>query len=134
MLNKQLEIKLGDEKTLLWFNNYAVFELQSMYGVEQAEIFKRVSERAKENYLLLLSDLIKVGIKGHCFAKGITTPLILDNLNEHIATAEISELMVVWEVFFSIMGGNVKPDESKKKEDDEIPTMKQKPEPETKMS
>lgn len=134
MVNKKIEILLGGEKTQLWFNNYAVFDLQAMYGVEKAEIFQRVSERAKENYLLLLSDLIKVGIKGHCFAKGITTPSVLDNLNEHIATADISELMVVWEVFFSIMGGNEKPEENKKKESEEVPMKKQNPEPATKMS
>lgn len=134
MINKKLEINLGGINTQLWFNNYAVFELQSMYGVEQADIFKRVTERASENYLLLISDLIKVGIKGHCFAKGESNPDLLNEINEHIAIADISELMKVWEVFFHVLGGNIKPDKEKKKEDEAPKIAKQKPEPQTKIS
>lgn len=131
MINKKLELNLGGEKVQIWFNNYAVFELQKMFGIEQVDIMKKVSERVNENYLLLIADLIKVGIKGHCLAKGEPTPEILKDVNEHIATAEMSELVNVWETFFDIMGGNV-PKEDKKKE---APKMKeQNPQPVTKMS
>lgn len=125
-----MEITLNGEKYQIWFNNFAVFELQSMYGIEQKEILQKVSERAKENYLLLLSDLIKAGIKGHCLAKGIVTPEVLKNINEHIATANMGEVLLVWEVFFDIMGGNIK--EDKKKEEPKM--KKQKPQPLTKTS
>lgn len=132
MLNKKVEINLGGEVVQLWFNNYAVFEMQSMFGVEQTEITKLVSERIKENYLLLAADLIKIGIKGHSLAKGINTPSIINEVNELVATADINELMRVWEVFFDSIGGNVK---EEKKNQDETPKIKeQKPEPLTKMS
>lgn len=130
MLNKKLELNLGGEKVQVWFNNYAVFELQKLYGIEQGEIMKKVSERAMENYLLLITDLVKVGIKGHCLAKGENTPDVYDNLSEHVATADMSELMNVWEVFFNMMGGDIKKEETPKKK-----VMKQQnPQPVTKMS
>jgi len=130
MLNKKLELNLGGEKVQVWFNNYAVFELQKLYGIEQGEIMKKVSERAMENYLLLITDLVKVGIKGHCLAKGENTPRVYDNLSEHVATADMGELMNVWEVFFNMMGGDIKKEETPKKK-----VMKeQSPQPVTKMS
>lgn len=128
MVNKKLELTLGGKKVHIWFNNYAIFELQKVFGIEQGEIMQKVSERVKENYLLLISDLIKVGIKGHCLAKDETTPDILNNINEHVATAEMSELVNVWETFFDIMGGNLKKDVDKKK------VKKQTSQPVTKMS
>lgn len=130
MLNKKLELNLGGEKVQVWFNNYAVFELQKLYGIEQGEIMKKVSERAMENYLLLITDLVKAGIKGHCLAKGENTPSVYDNLSELIATADMGELMNVWEVFFNMMGGDIKKEETPKKK-----VMKQQnPQPVTKMS
>lgn len=115
MLNKQLEIKLAGEKTQLWFNNYSTIELQKLFGVDEKEIIKKVSERAAENYMLLLSDLVKAGIKGYCYAKGINTPDVYDNINEHIAVADINELLQVWSVFYDAIGGNEPVEESKKK-------------------
>ena len=114
MVNKKLEITLGGEKTQLWFNNYAVIELQNLFGVEQSAITQKVIERAKENYLLLVVDLIKVGIKGYCLAKGEKTPDILKDINEHVATAEMTELINVWTVFNNIMGGDLPNDDKKK--------------------
>ena len=113
MLNKKLEITLGGEVVQLWFNNYAILELQNLFGADQGEITRKVIERAKDNYLLLVVDLIKVGIKGHCLAKGDKAPDMIKDVNELAATAEMSELIRVWEVFNDIMGGNV-PDDKKK--------------------
>ena len=113
MINKKIEIKIGGDKVLLWFNNFAVFELQKIYGVDQNNILTKVSERANENYLLLLSDLIKVGVKGHSMARGLKTPDFLDNLTELVAVADLNELMEVWNVFYDIMGGNTESDKKK---------------------
>lgn len=113
MINKKLEITLGEEKVLLWFNNFAVFELQKFYGVNQNDILTKVSERAQDNYLLLIQDLITVGVKGYAMAKGEKTPDILGILSENIAVADLSELMEVWNVFYDIMGGNIKGDKKK---------------------
>lgn len=113
MINSKLEIKLGDESVLLWFNNFSVFELNKLYGTTQEDILKKVNERFEENYMLLLSDLIKVGIKGNCLARGKTTPKIYKNINEHLATADTSELVKVWDVFYNMMGGDIKDDKKK---------------------
>ena len=115
MLNKKMEITLGGEVRQLWFNNYAAFELREMFGVDQAGILQAVIERSKENYLLLLADLIKVGLKGHSLAMNGTTPEIVDKVNMLVADADINELMKVWEVFFDTIGGNVKQEPDKKK-------------------
>lgn len=111
MLNKKIEIDLGGETYQLWFNNYAVFELQKMYGIEQTEVMKRVVERAEDNYLLLISDLVKAGIKGHSLAKGEIVPKI--NVQELVADANIEKLMNVLKVFYDIMGVNVEGDKKK---------------------
>jgi hypothetical protein len=114
MLNKKLEITLGGEVVQLWFNLYAVSELQKLFGVEQGEITQKVIDRAKDNYLLLIVDLIKVGIKGHALAKGEKSPDILKYINEIVAISEMSDLVPVWEVFNDVMGGNVPKDDKKK--------------------
>lgn len=113
MINKKLEITLGEQKVQLWFNNYAVFELQKVFGIKEEDILTKVADRAKENYLLLLTDLIKVGIKGNCLARGKKTPKIYNELNEHVAVADLTELMNVWTVFYDIMGGNLESDKKK---------------------
>ena len=46
-------------------------------------------------------------------AKGEKTPDILGSLSENIAVADLSELMEVWNVFYDIMGGNIKGDKKK---------------------
>ena len=124
MVNKKLEITLGEKKYQLWFNNYAVFELQKMYGIEQSQVLTKVSERANDNYLLLIGDLIKVGIKGHALAKGKNTPDVLGELHELLAVADLKELMQVWTVFFDIMGGNLKKEEGDKKKAEKKPRKK----------
>lgn len=109
-----MEITLNGSKYQLWFNNYAVVELQNRFGVEQHEILGKVQERSKGNYLLLLSDLIDAGLKGFAYAKGELLPTVIDELSESVAVADMGELLKVWEVFFDIMGGNVAPEPKKK--------------------
>ena len=113
MLNKKIELKMGDVKIPLWYNNYAVFELQSMYGVDNSEILLKVTERAKENHLLLIADLIKIGIKGHSLALNQTLPDYYDNVNLLLADADMGEVMQVWQVFIDVMGGNIESDKKK---------------------
>lgn len=110
-----MEITLDGEVRQLWFNNFAAFELREMFGVDQASILQAVIERSKENYLLLLADLIKVGLKGHSLAMHGTTPEIVKDVNMLVADADMGELMKVWEVFFDTIGGNVKQEPDKKK-------------------
>jgi len=114
MINKKLEITLGGEKRQLWFNNFAVFELQKMFGVQQGDVLKSVMERAEDNYLLLVSDLIKAGLKGYAYANDQGAP-DTSKLNTLIADGDLTELLQVWEVFFEHMGGNVEKEEVKKK-------------------
>ena len=119
MLNKKIEIKLGGVEIPLWFNNYASAELQKMYGADINTLMVTLVERLQENYLLILSDLIKAGIKGHCFALDIPKPEYLASINELIAQ-EVDEILVpvwleVFEVFKEHMGINLPQEEGKKK-------------------
>jgi len=119
MLNKKIEIKLGGVEIPLWFNNYASAELQKMYGTDINTLMITLVERLKENYLLILSDLIKAEIKGHCFALDIPKPEYLASVNELIAQEADDTLVPVWlevfEVFKEHMGINLPKEEGKKK-------------------
>lgn len=119
MLNKKIEIKLNGVEIPLWFNNYASAELQKMYGADISTLMITLVERLQDNYLLILSDLIKAGIKGHCFALDIPKPDYLVNVNELIANEADETLIPVWmevfEVFKEHMGINLPQEEGKKK-------------------
>ena len=71
------------------------------------------------NYLIILSDLVKVGVKGYCFAKDISKPDYFSNINEMIAGEPDETLVPVWlevfEVFKEHMGINLPKDTTKKK-------------------
>lgn len=119
MLNKKIEIKLGGVEIPLWFNNYASAELQKMYGADINTLMITLVERLQENYLLILSDLIKAGIKGRTFALDLPKPEYLANVNELIAQEADETLVPVWlevfEVFKEHMGINLPKEEGKKK-------------------
>lgn len=119
MLNKKIEIKLGGVEIPLWFNNYASAELQKMYGADINTLMVTLVERLQENYLLILSDLIKCGIKGHCFALDLAKPEYLANVNELIAQEADETLVPVWlevfEVFKEHMGVNLPKEENANK-------------------
>ncbi len=119
MLNKKIEIKLGGIEIPLWFNNYASAELQKMYGADINTLMITLVERLQENYLLILSDLIKAGIKGRTFALDLPKPEYLANVNELIAQEADETLVPVWlevfEVFKEHMGINLPKEEGKKK-------------------
>jgi len=119
MLNKKIEIKLGGVEIPLWFNNYASAELQKMYGADINTLMVTLVERLQENYLLILSDLIKAGIKGYCFALDLPKPEYLASVNELIAQEANETLVPVWlevfEVFKEHMGINLPKEEGKKK-------------------
>jgi len=118
MLNKKIEIKLNGVEIPLWFNNYASAELQKMYGADINTLMVTLVERLQENYLLILSDLIKAGIKGHCFALDIAKPEYLASINELIAQEPDETLVPIWlevfEVFKEHMGLNLPQEEGKK--------------------
>lgn len=119
MLNKKIEIKLGGIEIPLWFNNYASAELQKMYGADINTLMVTLVERLQENYLLILSDLIKAGIKGRTFALDLPKPEYLASVNELIAQEADETLIPVWtevfEVFKEHMGINLPKEEGKKK-------------------
>lgn len=119
MLNKKIEIKLGGVEIPLWFNNYASAELQKMYGADINTLMVTLVERLKENYLLIVSDLIKCGIKGRCFALDLSIPEYINNVNELIAVEPDDTLMPIWaelyQVFTEHMGINLPKEEGKKK-------------------
>lgn len=111
-MNKKLELDLGEKTYQLWFNNYAIAELQKMYGVKQNEIMNNIIKRGQENYFLLISDLVKAGIKGYALAKEETTPKI--NIQELVGEADQNELVKILEVFYDVMGVNIEKDDKKK--------------------
>lgn len=121
MLNKKIEIKLGGVEIPLWFNNYASAELQKLYGADITTVMKVLIEKIQDNYLIVLSDLIKVGVKGHYLAKDISKPDYFGNINEWVAEEPDDTLVPVWleiwEVFKEHMGLNlpIEQETSKKK-------------------
>jgi len=121
MLNKKIEIKLNGVEIPLWFNNYASAELQKMYGADINTVMTVLLEKLQDNYLIILSDLVKVGIKGNYLGKDISKPDYFANINEWIAE-ETDETLIhvwleVWTVFSEHMGLNLPKEEntSKKK-------------------
>jgi len=119
MLNKKIEIKLKGVEISLWFNNYASAELQKMYGADITTVMATLVERLQDNYLIILSDLIKVGIKGNYLAKEESKPAYFSNINEMIAEEPDENLtkvwIEVWEVFREHMGLNLPQEENKGK-------------------
>lgn len=119
MLNKKIEIKLGGVEIPLWFNNYASAELQKMYGVDITTLMTVVVEKLQDNYLILLSDLIKVGVKGNYLAKEIEKPEYFSRISELLAEEKQDNLLPIWvdcwEVFKEHMGLNIQQEETIKK-------------------
>jgi len=74
MLNKKIEIKLNGVEIPLWFNNFASTELQKIYGADITTVMKVLIEKLNDNYLIVLCDLIKIGIKGQYMAKETDKP------------------------------------------------------------
>lgn len=121
MLNKKIEIKLKGVEIPLWFNNYASAELQKMYGADITTVMTVLVEKLKDNYLIVLTDLIKCGIKGHYLAKDTEKPAYFSEVNEMVAEEPDDNLIMVWlevwEVFKEHMGLNLPetaPDSKKK--------------------
>lgn len=115
MLNKKIEIKLGGVEIPLWFNNYASAELQKMYGADITTVMTVLVEKLQDNYLVILSDLIKVGIKGNYLAKDTEKPEYFSKVNEMVAEAP-DEILIpvwteVWNVFTEHMGINLPTEE-----------------------
>lgn len=135
MINKQVELTLSGQKIQLWFNTFSKYELMGMYQADnEIEFAEKMSDRAKENALLLLMDIVKAGIKGASLAKGETTPEIYNNINMVFAEMPMEDTLTIWTTVFKSfnehMGMNVKEDKKK-----EAPTAKnQNPQPVTKMS
>lgn len=119
MLNKKIEIKLGGVEIPLWFNNYASAELQKMYGADITTVMHVLIQKLQDNYLVVLTDLIKCGIKGHYLAKDTEKPDYFSKISELIAEEPDETLMPVWleawEVFCEHMGVNIPKQETGKK-------------------
>lgn len=119
MLNKKIEIKLGGVEIPLWFNNYASAELQKMYGADITTVMQVLIQKLQDNYLVVLTDLVKCGIKGHYLAKDIEKPDYFSKVSELIAEEPDETLMPVWveawEVFCEHMGVNIPKQETLKK-------------------
>lgn len=119
MLNKKIEIKLGGVEIPLWFNNFASAELQKLYGADITTVMTVLMDKLKDNYLIVLTDLIKCGVKGYYLAKDISKPDYFANINEWVAE-EPDETLVpvwleIWEVFKEHMGLNIPQEETVKK-------------------
>lgn len=115
MISKKKEIKVDGEIYQLWFNNYAMFEMASMYGVDQRDIMKRVSERLSDNFLLLIGDLFWAGYKGAKLALNKPAELTREQINEIVAIAPMDDLFELWEIFKDVNGMNEPVEEDKKK-------------------
>lgn len=119
MLNKKIEIKLGGVEIPLWFNNYASAELQKMYGTDAVTVMKVLTDKLQDNYFTVLTDLIKVGVKGNYLAKDGLKPDYFDSLNAMVAEEEEINLVSIWTetwtVFCEHMGLNIPKQETVKK-------------------
>lgn len=119
MLNKKIEIKLGGVEIPLWFNNYASAELQKMYGADITTVMQVLIEKLHDNYLVVLTDLIKCGVKGYYLAKDSDKPEYFSVINELIADEPEETLIPVWvecwQVFCEHMGVNLPKQETVKK-------------------
>lgn len=119
MINKKIEIKLGGMEIPLWFNNYASAELQKMYGTDITTLMVVLIEKLNDNYLIILSDLIKVGIKGRYLATDSNKPEYFSKVSEMIAEESDDNLIhvwkEVWDVFVEHMGINLPKEENSKK-------------------
>ncbi|MNX35449.1 hypothetical protein D3C86_657150 [compost metagenome] len=119
MLNKKIEIKLGGVEIPLWFNNYASAELQKMYGADITTVMQVLVSKLQDNYLVVLTDLIKCGVKGHYLAKDSDKPEYFSVINELIADEPEETLIPVWvecwQVFCEHMGVNLPKQETVKK-------------------
>lgn len=111
MINKKIEIKLGGVEIPLWFNNYASAELQKMYGTDITTVMKVLTEKLQDNYLIVLCDLVKIGIKGHYLAKDTDKPEYFSKVSEMLAEEPDETLIPIWveawAVFCEHMGLNV---------------------------
>ena len=111
MLNKKIEIKLSGVVIPLWFNNYASAELQKMYGADITTVMQVLVGKLQDNYLIVLKDLIKCGVKGHYLAMDTDKPEYFDVISELVADEPDETLIPVWvecwEVFCEHMGLNV---------------------------
>src|SRR6185503_9792185 len=96
MLNKKIEIKLGGVEIPLWFNNYASAELQKMYGTDVTTVIKILVEKLQDNYLVVLTDLIKAGIKGSYLGKDSERPEYLSLINGMVAEEYDENLISIW--------------------------------------
>lgn len=119
MLNKKIEIKLGGVEIPLWFNNYASAELQKMYGTDISTVMVVLVEKLQDNYLIILTDLIKIGVKGNYLAKELEKPEYFSKINEMIAEEPDETLIKVWldtwKVFEEHMGLNLPQEKTSKK-------------------
>lgn len=119
MINKKIELVLKGEKVQLWFNTFSKYELMGMYKANnEIEFAQRMGEKAQENSLLLLIDIVKAGIKGASLAKGEKTPDVYDNINMVFAEMEMEDTLKLWGEVFTVfnhhMGKNVKEEDKKK--------------------
>lgn len=124
---------------MIWFNTFSKYQLMGMYEANnEIEFAEKLVQKSKENALLLLIDIIRAGIKGDCLANNKTTPDVYDKINMVFAEMPMEETLIIWNDVFNVfnlhMGRKKEQDESKKKDDEEIPMTEQKPEPVTKMS
>lgn len=109
-------IKLGETSIHFWFNNFAKIELAKLLlpkeGVffpkpEEIELLDAIFERANENHLLLVRDIIWSGILGHCFVFPKDEHVSYEELSELIATSPTNDVEGAWVVFMEAMGMNL---------------------------
>lgn len=110
-----MQVKAGNKTYQLWFNNYAMMEIASVFGIEQKEILKVCQEKLKDNFLILVGDLFYAGYKGAKLAKGEGIDLKRADVSGIVAIGDMEDLMQVWEVFRDINGLNQKESSKNKK-------------------
>lgn len=111
-MHGRIDIELEKGKLNLWFNNFAVTETRSHYGIDEQDISKahekltdKLRKVEKENPLLLFVDIIKIGAKGYNFVFGDNPKVADKDIKMYIAQADFDELNNITKYFFGALGG-----------------------------
>lgn len=116
MINKKIDIRAGEKTYSAWFNNYAIQEIAKVFGVNIEDIGKTILKKLNENFMVLVSDLVYIGIKGECLAKGKPMELTYEEVREITAVANQEDLIQVWRIFQEHTGMSKESETEKKKD------------------
>ncbi len=115
-MNGRITVKLMELEVPLWFNNYSKVELAKAllpprkgYSAkpEEVQLLNAVKERAAENHVVLMLDLVDAGHLGYVYGTNSKVRLHREVLAKKLAEASQEELYGVWLAFLEAYGFNL---------------------------